>query len=111
MSKTGDWKEHLRLVTPFLILVLGVYTSMVKSDIGRVENYIKGVDEEIKDVGDKIFEHLTNDDLHMPKTIAVTRAEFLIYQEMRDKQMDDVKGAVYDIRRLLQEHDEGTKRR
>ena len=36
------------------------------------------------------FKHVTNDEIHTPKSIVVTQPEFKIYQEFRSKEMQDL---------------------
>jgi hypothetical protein len=49
-------------------------------------------------IDSKLFTHLTNHEIHTPSSIVVSKAEFLLYQNMRDKQMQDVKDMVSEIR-------------
>jgi hypothetical protein len=56
---------------------------------------------QIKDVGDKVFLHLTNSEIHIPRATVVSKDEFIIYQTMRDKQMDDLKIIANDNKCML----------
>ena len=89
-NKCNPLLEYLRLLTPLGILILGFYINSVKSDI--------------KEIDSKIFKHLTNDELHAPRSLVVTKPEFLIYQDMRDKQMTDIKKSVDKIEYLVERH-------
>ncbi len=64
----------------------------------NLKNCLKGKDE-------KLFKHLTNDEIHTPKSIVVSKAEFDIYQVFRDKQMSDLKDTfskgIDDIKRSI----------
>ena len=84
----SSWMEHLRLVTPLLITVAIFLLTILLN--------------EAKDINDKLFRHLTNDEIHTPKSIVVTKAEFTIYQQMRDRQMSDIRDMICDVRNLIE---------
>jgi hypothetical protein len=58
---------------------------------------------------DKMFKHLTNDEMHSPRSIIVTKPEFMLYQQMRDRQMADLKDGIQEIKIILREHDKVTR--
>ena len=91
----NDWMKYLRLITPFILLLFGIIGWFIQQDISRINSKLDTIDS-------KMFVHLTNEELHMPRSLAVTKAEFLVYQNMRDKQMADIKDLVYEIRRILE---------
>lgn len=93
MSDNGNnksWTEYFRLITPFLLLVLTFIGGNINSRLNDIDN--------------KLFKHLTNDEIHTPKTIVVSKAEFAIYQSMRDKQMDDIKNSVSRIESVVEKY-------
>ena len=98
MSENGNknWMEYLRLLTPMGIFVVGIYVSMINNGLNEVKESIKCLDS-------KMFIHLTNDEIHTPKTIAITRAEFDVYQNMRDQQMSDMKELLLEIRQDIKQ--------
>ena len=69
--------EVFRWLTPMLITI-AIY------QLGTISSTVSKLDE-------KVFKHLTNDEIHTPKSIVVNKAEFEIYQSFRDKQMSDLK--------------------
>jgi hypothetical protein len=85
-----EWMEYLRLITPVLIFVVGAY--------------VASIDRKIDDMSKQIFHHLTNDEIHMPRTIAITKAEFQIYQVMRDSQMKDLRDSLKELSDLVKMH-------
>jgi hypothetical protein len=99
MSDTNNksWMEHLRLVTPFLIVVLGFYVNGMNNSIIEVKTSINSMQAEL-------FHHLTNSDLHMPRASVTSKDEFVIYQAMRDKQMADLKEELFRIEAMLEKH-------
>ena len=80
----GGWVEYLRFLTPIL-LTIALFM------LGTIQTRLEDIDE-------KLFRHLTNDEIHTPKSMVVTRAEYQIYQNLRQIQMDDLKIMVVDIR-------------
>lgn len=80
MKDEKGWVEYLRFITPILITIA---LFMLGS-----------IDRKVEDIDQKLFKHLTNDDIHTPKDIVVTRAEFNIYQNMREKQMCDLRDGL-----------------
>jgi hypothetical protein len=91
MSDNGNGRksitEYFRWLTPILITV-GVFL------LGNIQSTVKGID-------DKLFKHLTNDEIHTPKSVVVTRPEFNIYQEMRNKEMENLRLGICEIKDML----------
>jgi len=97
MSKDNTgWMQYLRLVTPFLLILIGLYTNGIRGDLSRI-------DIKLSDIDSKLFRHLTNDDIHTPKDIVITRAEFKIYQEMRERQMCTLEEIIRELNNTLKE--------
>ena len=78
-GKNG-FSVNLRFLTPCLITI-GIFL------LGGIFNKVNTID-------DKLFKHLTNEEIHTPRSVAVSKAEFAIYQELRKSQMDDIKEMV-----------------
>lgn len=78
------FRESFRFITPLLVTIALFMLS--------------GIQSNIKQIDDKMFKHLTNDEIHTPKSIVVSKPEFTIYQTMRDKQMSDIKEMVSELR-------------
>lgn len=91
MESNGKaWTERYRWVTPMLVSI-SIFV------LGMVLTTTRGIDE-------KLFKHLTNDEIHTPRSVVLTRAEFAIYQDFRNKQNDDLKASLCRIEALLQKH-------
>jgi hypothetical protein len=60
--------------------------------------------EKLQSIDDKLFKHLTNDELHTPRSMVISKAEFLLYQNMRDLQMKEIKDAVFEIKDNVKHH-------
>jgi hypothetical protein len=92
-----SWLEYLRVITPVGIFVLTVYVNMMNATI-------MGVKSEVTEMRAELLHHLTNSDLHMPRSTVTSKDEFTIYQNMRDKQMLDIRDSMYRVENLLQKH-------
>jgi hypothetical protein len=66
---------------------------------------------QLEDIDAKLFKHLTNDEMHCPRSITVTKPEFLIYQSMRDKQMDEMRNGINRIENLIERHVEASEKK
>jgi hypothetical protein len=58
----------------------------------------------IVDLSNKVFAHLTNSDLHAPRSTFVEAAKFDLYQKMRDDQMRSMVDTLTEIRIMIREH-------
>lgn len=77
--------EWLRLITPLGIFVLGIY-------INQVYNRLNDIDT-------KLFRHLTNDELHCPRTLVTEKTVFDIYVRSHEKEVDYIKDMLKEIAR------------
>ena len=76
MRTLQEWVTPI-LVTVAIFLIGGVITTTNKID-------------------EKLFKHLTNDEIHCPRGIMVTRAEFDLTAKLRDSQIQAIKEIVKD---------------
>lgn len=67
----------MRLATPVLITVCLFVISSMNSTMTRID--------------EKLFKHLTNDEIHSPKSMVVSKAEFSIYQGFREREMNELR--------------------
>lgn len=64
-DKQTSWMEVFRVLTPLGIFIIGIF--------------IASIDKKIDLLDAKVFHHLTNDEIHVPKGDILTRAEFSIF--------------------------------
>lgn len=76
-TDTEGWASYLRFITPVGVSICIFFLTQI---LGNVH-----------EINDRLFKHLTNDEMHCPKSVVVSKAEFLIYQEMRNKQMENLR--------------------
>jgi len=86
-----SWTEYFRILTPFLLLILTFVGSTINSRLDRLQDSIIVLD-------DKIFEHLTNEELHMPRTYVVTKSEFDLVSKIREQQFARIETELCNIR-------------
>jgi len=97
----SDWKEYLRLFTPFMLIIISLIGWGIKEKVADMKSSIVAVQCQVAAIDDKMFKHLTNDEIHSPRSLVVNKPEFQMYQAMRDKQMDDVKEGIRRIENAL----------
>ena len=81
--------EWFRFVTPVLVTVAITMVGGLRSDI--------------KDIDNKLFTHLTNDEIHAPRSTIVTKAEFDLAYEVRERQFQGLTKTMEDLRIDLKE--------
>lgn len=88
------WMEYLRLITPFMLLILNFIGVMLFKKIDSIDT--------------KLFNHLTNEEIHYPRAFVASKSEFEMYVKMRDKQwsmlydnLTQIQEALKDIRKNI----------
>jgi hypothetical protein len=76
------WTENWRALTPILVTVAVFMLGSLQSTVWKID--------------DKMFKHFTNEEIHIPRSTVVTKAEFDLMTKMRDKQVEDLKEVVKD---------------
>lgn len=100
MAENGNksWTELFRWITPVAVTVAIFILSGLRTDVANFKTDIK---YQLCDIETKLFKHLTNEELHIPRGTIVNKSEFDLYQKMRDKQMDSMETMVRDIRNII----------
>lgn len=103
-------KDWLQYVTPLLLSVCIFWMQGIDKSIDKV-------DLAVKETNAMVFKHLTNDEMHTPRSIAVMKPEFTIYQSMRDQQVKDQKdqlcamnNGILRIEAMVEKHMENEKK-
>jgi hypothetical protein len=94
MEKEPSWFGYLRLITPILLFVVTFIVGTLKADSARIENKLDCVDS-------KLFQHLTNDEMHTPRTLAVWRPEFQSFVKNNDESHSTINYSLSDIKAEL----------
>lgn len=94
MSSEND-KANWFSVTNLLVVISIAANGVIFSMLSNMDN--------------KLFVHLTNSNLHIPRETVVSKDEFTIYQLMRDRQVAGIKESIDRIELLLKEHIQARK--
>lgn len=78
------WTQYITIITPFLLFILAMLNASANQRLQRIETYADKT-------YDMVYKHQTNDELHPAKSFLVTKAEYTIYQEMSQRQMESLK--------------------
>lgn len=94
-----SWTELFRWITPIAVTVAIFILSGLRSDIANFKQDIK---YQLSSIDDKLFKHLTNDELHSTRTQTVSRVEYDQHCREKDKLMDRVYQELLTMRQELQ---------
>jgi hypothetical protein len=90
--------DYVGYLTPIFLFVMGLYVNEIRQNNNMVL-------AKVNDIDVKLFKHLTNDELHGPRSLMMTKVEFELYQKFRDQQMGELKADLVDIKKMLLTHD------
>lgn len=76
--------EMMRFGTPLLVTICIFLSGLLINKIDKID--------------DKIFKHLTNDDLHALRSTLVSKAEFELNKQFTEKYYEHVVRSIEDIR-------------
>ena len=78
------WTKY---ITPVLVTITIFMLGNIMAQMGRVE--------------ERLFHHLSNDEIHMPRSQFVSKAEFEIQSRFIEKENDRILRAIDDLRNDL----------
>ena len=78
------WTKY---ITPILVTITIFMLGNIMAQMGRVE--------------ERLFHHLSNDEIHMPRSQFVSKAEFEIQSRFIEKENDRILRAIDDLRNDL----------
>jgi len=81
MGEQKNWIEYFKLSTPFILLVLTGYITVINKNIETIDNKISVLDS-------KVFIHLSNHDLHPLKSSIIEKAEFSTFVRNYERNHD-----------------------
>lgn len=79
-----SWTKY---ITPVLVTIAIFMIGNIMAQVGRVD--------------EKLFHHLANDEIHMPRSLYVSKAEFDIQSRFIEKENDRIIRAIDDLRKDL----------
>jgi len=84
MQNNGSWTKF---VTPVLVTITIFMLGVIIAQVNRID--------------EKLFHHLANDEIHMPRSLYVSKAEFELQSRFIEKENDRIVKAIDDLRRDL----------
>jgi len=84
MQNNGSWTKF---VTPVLVTITIFMLGVIIAQVNHID--------------EKLFHHLANDEIHMPRSLYVSKAEFDIQSRFIEKENDRIIKAIDELRRDL----------
>jgi len=84
MRNNGSWTKY---ITPILMTIAIFMLGTIMAQVNRID--------------EKLFEHLANDQIHMPRSQFVSKAEFDLHCKFFEKENDRILKAIDDLRNDL----------
>ena len=76
-----SWTKY---ITPVLVTIAIFMLGNIMAQVGRVE--------------EKLFHHLSNDEIHMPRSQFVTKAEFEMQSRFAEKETERILKAIDELK-------------
>lgn len=91
MQNSAGWTKY---ITPVLVTIALFMLGSIMAQVSRVD--------------EKLFHHLANDEIHMPRSLYVSKAEFDIQSRFIEKENDRIIRAIDNLRNdLMAEYSNG----
>lgn len=71
-EKNHEWLEHFRIITPILVTI-SIFL-------------LGGLSIKVDKLDMRMFQHFTNDEIHVPRSQITEKGDFSMYVKMRDAQ-------------------------
>ena len=84
MQNSAGWTKY---ITPVLVTIALFMLGTIMAQVSRID--------------EKLFHHLANDEIHMPRSLYVSKAEFDIQSRFIEKENDRIIKAIDDLRKDL----------
>lgn len=94
-----SWAELFRWITPIAITVAIFILSGLRLDIA---NFKQDIQHQLASIDDKLFKHLTNDEVHAPRAQTVSKVEYDQHCKEEDKVINRVYLELTTMRQELQ---------
>lgn len=80
-------ESWIKYITPVLVTIAIFMLGNIMTQVGRVD--------------DKLFHHLANEEIHMPRSMFVSKAEFDLHSRFSDKETERILKAIDELRNDL----------
>jgi len=84
MQNSVGWTKF---ITPVLVTITIFMLGVIIAQVNRID--------------EKLFHHLANDEIHMPRSLYVSKAEFELQSRFIEKENDRIVKAIDELRRDL----------
>ncbi len=84
MKNDGSWT---RFIAPVLVTIVIFMLGAIIAQVNRID--------------EKLFHHLANDEIHMPRSLYVSKAEFEMQSRFIEKENDRIIKAIDELRKDL----------
>ncbi len=84
MQNGGGWTKY---ITPVLVTIAIFMLGTIMAQVNRID--------------EKLFHHLANDEIHVPRSLYVSKAEFEMQSRFIEKENDRIIRAIDELRRDL----------
>ena len=84
MQNGGGWTKF---ITPVLVTIAIFMLGTIMAQVNRID--------------EKLFHHLANDEIHMPRSLYVSKAEFEMQGRFIEKENDRIIKAIDELRKDL----------
>ena len=84
MQNSVGWTKF---ITPVLVTITIFMLGVIIAQVNRID--------------EKLFHHLANDEIHMPRSLYVSKAEFEMQSRFIEKESDRIVKAIDELRRDL----------
>ncbi len=82
--QNGNW---IKFITPVLVTIVIFMLGTIMAQVNRID--------------EKLFHHLANDEIHMPRSLYVSKAEFEMQSRFIEKENDQIIKAIDELRKDL----------
>jgi hypothetical protein len=65
---------------------------------------VTGINNQVNKIDEKLFKHLTNDELHIPRSRVVTKSEFELYKQFSNQSTLEIKKAICNLQSDLKDY-------
>lgn len=87
-ERPKSWTEYFRVITPVLVTIAIFQLGQLNATVSKLD--------------DKVFKHLTNEEIHTPRESVVTKREYDLYCKLADKNMDTILDEINKLRNILE---------
>ena len=77
-------KGWSKFITPILVTIAIFMLGTIMAQVGRID--------------EKLFHHLSNDEIHMPRSQFVTKAEFDLQSKFAEREAERILKAIDELR-------------